>query len=190
MRQASRRCWRIGQRQPVEETYLVYEGTLQAEALALVAAKMRSSLMVEGQLSEEGLAALEGDGEDMLLALSRRMSQEHADDRQSLEALFVQAGAIEAEADDLLIDGEWNAEGMPALVEPQDDDSGDDAVELWWRIFAGDTRNEQAETANGAAEMAVPPGRVVSFEELAHLIQRPKQSRMPSPDRQLSLFDG
>jgi hypothetical protein len=29
---------------------MVYEGTLQAEALALVATKLRSSLMVEGEL--------------------------------------------------------------------------------------------------------------------------------------------
>ena len=43
MRQASRRSWRIGQRQPVEVTFMVYAGTLQAEALALVAAKMRSA---------------------------------------------------------------------------------------------------------------------------------------------------
>jgi SNF2 family DNA or RNA helicase len=100
MRQASRRSWRIGQRLPVEVTYLVYEGTLQARALALVAAKMRSSLMVEGELSEEGLAALEGDGEDKVLALARRMSQQQSDDSQSLEALFVQARDIESQADD------------------------------------------------------------------------------------------
>ncbi len=40
----------------------VHDRTLQAEALSLVAAKARASLMVEGGLPEEGLAALEGDG--------------------------------------------------------------------------------------------------------------------------------
>ena len=33
LRQLSRRSWRIGQRQPVEVTFLTHEGTLQAEAL-------------------------------------------------------------------------------------------------------------------------------------------------------------
>ena len=35
LRQASRRSWRIGQRLPVEVTFLTYAGTLQAEALGL-----------------------------------------------------------------------------------------------------------------------------------------------------------
>jgi hypothetical protein len=39
--QTSRRSWRIGQRLPVEVTFLTYAGTLQVEALALVAAKTR-----------------------------------------------------------------------------------------------------------------------------------------------------
>src|SRR5262249_18018460 len=70
LRQASRRCWRIGQREPVEVTHLVYGDTLQADALALVAAKVRSSLMVEGDLPEDGLAAVEADGQDMFVALA------------------------------------------------------------------------------------------------------------------------
>jgi hypothetical protein len=90
MRQASRRSWRIGQRQPVEIIHLVYEGTLQAEALALVAAKMRSALMIEGELPEDGLAALEGDSQDVLLALARRLTDQGSGDRDSLEALFAQ----------------------------------------------------------------------------------------------------
>ena len=41
---------------------------MQAEALALVAAKLRASLAVEGELPADGLAALEGDGADVVLA--------------------------------------------------------------------------------------------------------------------------
>ena len=107
LRQASRRSWRIGQRQPVEVTYLVYEGTLQAEALALIAAKMRSALMIEGDLPEDGLAALEGDGTDLMLALARRLTQEAPGEGASLEALFAQTREQELEAEDYLINGEW-----------------------------------------------------------------------------------
>jgi hypothetical protein len=35
---------------PTEVTYLAYEGTLQVEALGPVAARTRTSLMVEGEL--------------------------------------------------------------------------------------------------------------------------------------------
>ena len=57
MRQASRRSWRIGQTEPVQVVFMVYRNTLQADALTLVAQKLQSSLAVEGELPEDGLAA-------------------------------------------------------------------------------------------------------------------------------------
>ena len=62
MRQASRRSWRIGQKRPVKVVFMAYRNTLQADALKLVAKKMRSSLAVEGELPEDGLAAFGDDG--------------------------------------------------------------------------------------------------------------------------------
>src|SRR5207244_10085367 len=97
-------------RHPVEVTFLAYEATLQAEALALVAAKTRASLMVEGELPHEGLAALDGDGSDVYLALARRLAQpgEGGDGQaHSLEALFAEARRYDEEADGLLLEGAW-----------------------------------------------------------------------------------
>lgn len=93
---------------------MVYGGTLQADALALVAAKVRSSLTVEGELPEGGLAALGGDGQDVLMALARRLTEADAAQDQSLEALFAQSRAIEAQAEELLVDEDWGAEPVPA----------------------------------------------------------------------------
>ncbi|MBI2755366.1 MAG: hypothetical protein HYX52_01515 [Chloroflexi bacterium] len=106
LRQASRRSWRIGQRYPVEVSYFVYDQTLQAEALSLVAAKTRASLMVEGELPEEGLAALDGDGGDVFLALAHKLAEPHgkAADERSLEILFAEARAAEDNEDQLLLD--------------------------------------------------------------------------------------
>ena len=56
MRQASRRSWRIGQTHPVKVVFMSYRDTLQANALKLVAKKLQSSLAVEGELPEDGLA--------------------------------------------------------------------------------------------------------------------------------------
>ena len=58
MRQASRRSWRIGQTRPVKVVFMSYRNTLQAHALKLVAKKMQSSLAVEGELPEDGLAGM------------------------------------------------------------------------------------------------------------------------------------
>ncbi len=104
LRQASRRSWRIGQRLPVEVTYLTYERTLQATALALVAAKLRSSLMLEGELPEDGLAALDGDGQDVYLELARKLCQQEMADGAALETILQQAVEFERGADQALVD--------------------------------------------------------------------------------------
>ena len=73
VRQASRRSWRIGQTRPVKVVFMSYRNTLQADALKLVAKKMQSSLAVEGELPEDGLAAYGDDGDDMMMALARKI---------------------------------------------------------------------------------------------------------------------
>ena len=188
MRQASRRSWRIGQRQQVEVTYLVYEGTLEAEALALVAAKLRSSLMIEGELPEEGLAALDGDGQEVFLALARRLTEQRTDDAQSLEALFAQTRAIAVQADDYLVDGSWESDRQPRLVptpaEHARHDKGDDRAQH--------NRPERAPIGAPAVRQVSSgtDGWLMDFQELARLVHRPKARPKSVPDVQLRLFDG
>jgi SNF2 family DNA or RNA helicase len=55
VRQAARRSWRIGQAQPVKVYFLCYQNTMQEIALYLVAEKLETSLMIEGDIPE-GLA--------------------------------------------------------------------------------------------------------------------------------------
>ena len=76
MRQASRRSWRIGQTEPVKVVFMAYRHTLQADALKLVAQKLQSSLAVEGELPEDGLAAYGDDGDDLMLALAQERETE------------------------------------------------------------------------------------------------------------------
>ncbi len=189
MRQASRRSWRIGQRRPVEVTFFVYEGTLQAEALALVAAKMRSALMVEGELPEDGLAALEGDGQDLFLSLARRLTNQTPNDGQSLESLFAQTRSAEAEAEGFLAEDDLPADAEQVDVWPavQCDLPAGGEVDLWAEVFAGRHRSESTPTVETSP---VGPGRIVSFEALASLVRRPKARRRPVPSGQLSLFGG
>ena len=109
MRQASRRSWRIGQTRPVKVVYMAYRNTLQADALKLVAKKLQSSLAVEGELPEDGLAAYGDDGDDLMMALARKIVSGEEDDAETVEQVFAQARNAEADAEELLVDDDWKA---------------------------------------------------------------------------------
>ena len=143
MRQASRRSWRIGQTQPVQVVFMAYRNTLQADALQLVAKKLQSSLAVEGELPEDGLAAYGDDGDDLMLALARKIvaGEEDAD---SVESVFAQAQQVAAEAEALLVDAEWRAPepvaaeavAVPAGAgEPRDDAREPQRTLFSWEEF-------------------------------------------------------
>ena len=72
LRQASRRSWRIGQRQPVRVFYLHYEETMQSSCLRLMGKKLLVSLAMEGKFSNEGLQGIEDD-DDVLTAMAREL---------------------------------------------------------------------------------------------------------------------
>ena len=65
-----------------------YRNTLQADALKLVAKKLQSSLAVEGELPEDGLAAY---GDDLMMALARKIvsGNEEEDEAETVESIFV-----------------------------------------------------------------------------------------------------
>ena len=119
MRQASRRSWRIGQTRPVKVVFMVYENTIQTEALRLVAKKMRSSLAVEGELPEEGLIAFGDDGQDMIMTLARQIVNEtEFQSGNSLENIFARAREAEQENEQYLVDDEWHT--TQAEMEPDE----------------------------------------------------------------------
>ena len=72
LRQASRRSWRIGQKQPVRVKYMAYAGTMQENCLRLMGKKLLVSLAMEGKFANHGLQALDDD-DDMLTAMAREL---------------------------------------------------------------------------------------------------------------------
>ena len=74
LRQASRRSWRIGQKQPVEVKFFAYSGTMQEVCLRLMGKKLLVALAMEGKFTSEGLQAIDGD-DDMLTAMARELVQ-------------------------------------------------------------------------------------------------------------------
>ena len=117
MRQASRRSWRIGQTRPVKVFYMSYRNTLQADALKLVAKKLQSSLAVEGELPEDGLAAFGDDGDDLMMALARKIISGEEEEAETVEQIFAQARGAEATAEELLVDDGWKlVEVEPEII--------------------------------------------------------------------------
>ena len=123
MRQASRRAWRIAQTRPVKVVFMSYKNTLQADALKLVAKKLQSSLAVEGELPEDGLAAYGDDGDDgddMMMALARRIVSggDEEEDAETMEDVLAQARDAEAASEEFLVDDGWKVvEVEPEAVE-------------------------------------------------------------------------
>ena len=85
LRQAARRAWRIGQTQPCEVIFLCYKNTMQSRALTLIATKLEASLMIEGELSDQGLSALADTSDSLVIELARALV-DHVGERESAEA--------------------------------------------------------------------------------------------------------
>lgn len=74
LRQASRRSWRINQTAPRVEVYMLYyKDTMQAKAMKLMASKLAVAGIIEGTLSEEGLAAM-SDVRDLTSQMAKELT--------------------------------------------------------------------------------------------------------------------
>ena len=76
LRQASRRSWRITQKEPVKVYYLTYSETIQAQAMKLIATKLETSLALEGELTDKGLSALSETSDSMTRELARALVEQ------------------------------------------------------------------------------------------------------------------
>ena len=100
---------------PGEGGVHVHRNTLQADALKLVAKKLQSSLAVEGELPEDGLAAYGDDGDDLMMALARKIVSGDEEEDETVEAVFAQARDAEAASEEFLVDDGWKV----VEVEPE-----------------------------------------------------------------------
>ena len=101
VRQASRRSWRIGQKEPVNVHHLYYKGTIQEKAITLNVKKLRAALLTEGELTDgQFLEQIEEDG---LVALAKTII-DRAEEKISLESELRKLRGFEEETDMILPD--------------------------------------------------------------------------------------
>ena len=193
MRQASRRSWRIGQTRPVKVVFMSYRNTLQADALKLVAKKLQSSLAVEGELPEDGLAAYGDEGDDLMMALARKIVSGEEDDAETIETVFAQARDAENEAEELLVDDDWQlVEVEPEAIEGNSNGNGHhDAGDLRPTVELVLDNGHAPVNGNGHVDGSREP-RQTTFswaEFMAEEPVRPKRrGRKPQP-ASLSMFE-
>ena len=97
LRQASRRSWRINQTAPRVEVYMLYyKDTMQAKAMKLMASKLAVAGIIEGTLSEEGLAAM-SDVRDLTSQMAKELTLGIKDNVEDIAAAFKKMAVINPE---------------------------------------------------------------------------------------------
>lgn len=103
LRQSSRRSWRINQKAPRIEVYFsYYEGTMQNRAIRLMASKLAVAGIIEGNFTDEGLAAM-SDCSDMTTALARELTQGIKDEVEDLSAVFKKMAILKPKTNETAI---------------------------------------------------------------------------------------
>ena len=194
MRQASRRSWRIGQTRPVKVVFMSYKNTLQADALKLVAKKLQSSLAVEGELPEDGLAAYGDDGDDLMMALARKIVSGDEEEDETVEAVFAQARDAEAASEEFLVDDGWKVvevepEAAPANGNGHHADGIGPTVELV--LDTGHGHAPAPVNGNGHSDEAPEPQQsLFSWAEfMAEEPVKPKGRKQKPQSATLSMFE-
>jgi len=85
--QASRRAYRLNQKEECRVFYLAYENTLQAAAIDIMARKQVATAAIQGHFSAEGLSAM-AKGVDARTQLAQALAKDDMSDRESLENMF------------------------------------------------------------------------------------------------------
>lgn len=94
LRQAARRSWRINQTAPRVEVYMLYYvDTMQAKAMKLMASKLAVAGIIEGNLSEEGLAAM-SDVKDLTSQMAKELALGIKDNVEDIAATFKKMAII------------------------------------------------------------------------------------------------
>jgi len=116
LRQSSRRSWRINQKAPRIEVYFsYYEGTMQNRAIRLMASKLAVAGIIEGNFTDEGLAAM-SDCADMTTALARELTQGIRNEVEDLSAVFKKMAILKPAAEQAVVADEDAAEVSDGTV--------------------------------------------------------------------------
>ena len=194
LRQSSRRSWRINQRAPrIEVYFFYYKDTMQHRAIRLMASKLAVAGVIEGNLTDEGLAAM-SDCQDMTTALARELTNGIEGEVEDLGAVFKRMALLKPVAD--VIEGEAVVVESVANNGLTDDIVIDDVAinSEATEITAPKPIAPTADSATQAVKELDRPKQPTQSSGLASLLSEPKPKRTQKKktavlDNQMSLFD-
>lgn len=160
-RQSSRRSWRINQTAARIEVYILYfKGVMQARAIRLMASKLAAATLVEGNFSDEGLAAM-SDCTDMTSQLARELTKGIRDEVEDVAAMFKKMAIIKDTSET-----EVPEEKAPAVIDTARVISLTEKLQQAMRLAKAAT--ESRSTYNFAVQNdEVPIGTQISFFDVA-----------------------
>ncbi len=178
LRQSSRRSWRINQKAPRIEVYFLYfKGVMQHRAIRLMASKLAVAGVIEGNLTDEGLAAM-SECQDLttLLAQELTLGLKNETDGLDIGDVFKNMAFLKPEGEA----APETIEGEAELVETITEGIEEPAPE-------GVPAKAEAEPGRNSAAA----GRTVVLDVSVQTVKRKRGARKKAPalENQLSLFD-
>lgn len=117
LRQASRRSWRINQKAPAVKVYMLYyEDTMQQKCLKLMASKLAVAGLIEGNFSEEGLAAM-SDVQDMTSQMAKELMLGIRDNVEDIASAFKKMAFENPDREVPEVPAKEAALPLPAMIE-------------------------------------------------------------------------
>lgn len=189
-RQASRRSWRINQKAPRVEVYILYyKDTMQHKMIKLMASKLAVAGVIEGNLSDEGLAAM-AESQDMMAIMAKELVNGIKDSVEDVKSMFQRMAVLKPQRSEITEDNNKveraapTTQNVPAAA-----------------IFAPTTVRPQRKQHVGRANIvsypfALPEGEtrtLLERSEAAVLETWGKRKKNEEPsvlEGQVSLFDG
>jgi len=121
LRQASRRSWRIPQKRPVKVFFLTYADTMQTRLMQLMADKLMTSLAIEGELSDKGLAALSETSDSMAMELAKMLVyKSRSAENRSLKDIWAAYRKKEVQVDVNINKGMTEPESKPDTLSKEE----------------------------------------------------------------------
>ena len=181
LRQASRRSWRINQTAPRVEVYMLYyKDTMQHKAMKLMASKLAVAGIIEGNFTEEGLAAM-SDVQDMTSQMAKELMLGIRDNVEDIASAFKRMAVINPGRSESKV--ESATEEFETAAEPPA------------RDLPEAVRSEPAQVSTPLPKPAEPrrridPRKAAELAAILEKAQKPKRTRKTVVDEnQLTLFD-
>ncbi len=119
LRQSSRRSWRINQKAPRIEVYFLYfKDVMQHRAIHLMASKLAVAGIIEGNLTDEGLAAM-SECQDLTTLLAQELTQGLKNEAGDLGSVFKNMAFLKPEEENDTVEGECTLLETAEADEPE-----------------------------------------------------------------------